>query len=365
MVATFGRGFYVMDDYSPLQCFKPPVLEQEAQIFPVRDALMYIQTGSRYGQGSTYFLAPNPPFGATFTYYLKDGIKTQRDQRREKEKELFEKGEKIKVLNPDELREEVMEEKPYLLFTITDIDGNVIKKLTTAPSKGINRITWDLRVESPLPVRTRDGYNPLASGQSGFLVMPDTYRVSMSKVVDGEETLLVEPVSFIAKALNNTTLGAKDRKAMVEFQLKAAELNRKMRGAMNLTNELKEKTAAILQTMHHTPGAGRELIDQAKAVAMELDELLFIFNGHQPKASWEEVPPGPVPLARRLSTMAYGHYSSTSEITQTEKDVYQILMEEFPPVMERITKVANTDIPELEKKLESLRAPWTPGRMIQ
>lgn len=85
-VATFGRGFYILDDYTPLRNFKPGILEKNAYIFPVKDALLYIQSGGKYGQGSTYFSAKNPPYGATFTYYLKEGTKTKKQQRKEKEK---------------------------------------------------------------------------------------------------------------------------------------------------------------------------------------------------------------------------------------------------------------------------------------
>ncbi|HDJ32524.1 MAG TPA: glycosyl hydrolase [Bacteroidetes bacterium] len=365
VLGTFGRGFFVLDDYSPLRQANPDLFEKKAHIFPVKKADMYIPADSRYGQGSTYFLAPNPEYGAAITYYLKEPYKTERQRRREKEKELFEKGEKIPILTPDELRKEGMEEKPHLLFTIYDTDGQVVKKIRTSASSGIHRIHWDLRNESPLPARMRDGFDPLAGGQSGFLVMPDTYRVSLSEVVQGKETLLVEPVEFRVESLHLATLEAKDRRSVVEFQEKAAELFRKMRGAINLTQELSEKTDAILQTLYQSPGATPEMIERAKALRKELDDIQFTFYGHEAKASWEEVPPQPMPLTRRMSTMAYTHNSSTADITETEKEAYRILMEEFPPVLEKIRRIGNTDIPALEKMLEEIKAPWTPGRDIQ
>ena len=49
-----------------------PIMEKEAHIFPVADALMYIQTGGNSGQGSNFLQSKNPDFGATFTYYLKE-----------------------------------------------------------------------------------------------------------------------------------------------------------------------------------------------------------------------------------------------------------------------------------------------------
>ncbi|HYT94471.1 MAG TPA: hypothetical protein VEL76_37495, partial [Gemmataceae bacterium] len=91
VVGTFGRGIYILDDYTPLRGLTPETLRQEATLFPVRDALLYIPT-RQYGLpgkaflGSAFFTADNPPFGATFTYHLKETIKTQKQQRREAEK---------------------------------------------------------------------------------------------------------------------------------------------------------------------------------------------------------------------------------------------------------------------------------------
>jgi hypothetical protein len=62
------------------------LLEKESHIFPIKDALMYVQKEGRYGQGSTFFKAPNPEFGATITYYIKDVPKTLKAERQAKEK---------------------------------------------------------------------------------------------------------------------------------------------------------------------------------------------------------------------------------------------------------------------------------------
>ena len=66
------------------------VANREATLFPTRDADLYIERAP-YGlpgksfQGDSYFTAPNPPFGAMFTYYLKDELKSRKKQRWETE----------------------------------------------------------------------------------------------------------------------------------------------------------------------------------------------------------------------------------------------------------------------------------------
>ena len=366
VIATFGRGFYILDDYTPLRNFKMEMLDQEAVIFPIKDALMYIQKGGLYGQGSTPYMAKNPEYGATFTYYLKEVPKTQKQIRQKKEKDQFKNGEKIEVLSQVELREEAKEEKPHLIFTIYDQNNNAVKVLRKSASKGMNRFSWNLRNDSPRPVSLRGNkFNPLASsggrGGGGYLVMPGVYKVGLKKSIDGKITKLVEPVKFNVLALKNTTLPAPDRKALVDFQTKVTELARKMQGTTSYTEELSKQTETILQTLYQWSGATPELIDRVNKIRDELNEINFTFNGHRPKASFEEVPPGPMPLNRRLSYLSYTHNNSTTAISQTEKNTYELLVEELPPIIEKLKKNDN-EIKAIQNDMKSLGAPWTPGQ---
>ena len=100
VIATFGRGFYVLDDLTPLRVATPALFETAAAIFPSKKAIAYIpQTplglrGKAF-LGETLFTAPNPPFGAVFTYYLKEEVKTKRKARLDAEKEADKKGAEI------------------------------------------------------------------------------------------------------------------------------------------------------------------------------------------------------------------------------------------------------------------------------
>ena len=80
VVATFGRGFYVLDDLAPLRLATDAVLEGEATLFPVRKTWMFVPAtplglrGKSF-QGESFLTAENPPIGAVFTYHLPDGLK--------------------------------------------------------------------------------------------------------------------------------------------------------------------------------------------------------------------------------------------------------------------------------------------------
>ena len=366
-LATFGRGFYVLDDYSPLRELSHEMAAKEAHIFPVKDALMYIQTNVKDNQGDTYFVAPNPDFGATFSYYLKEVPKTKQQIRKEEEKKLFKEGKPIPQPTWRDLQLENQEEKSHLIFTIYDAGGNVVRQLTTTPSKGINRINWDMRYSQPSSVRVSGSFNPVPeSGRrraGGILVMPGTYKVAMEMWHEGELTSLAGPVEFVCKKLNNTTLPARNYSENVEFAQKVSQLAIAVVGTSQMIGEVISKVEHIKQAIYSTPGASQQLMDRARALGKELEELNFKMNGVPAPASGEEIPPAQVPINDRLGNITYTHSGSTSGITTTEKQGCEILKAEFPPVLDALKRIVEKDIPALESELNQINAPWTPGRL--
>ena len=363
VVATFGRGFYILDDYSPLREVSAELENKEAAIFPVKDALMFVQTSGKSNQGSTYFTSPNPEYGATFTYFLKEVPKTKKQIRKEKEKELFKEGKPIPQPTWRELQLEGKEEKSHLIFTVYDNSENVINQFTKAPSKGVNRVNWNMTYSATANTRIRGEFDPITSGGRGIMVMPGNYKVGLKLWHEGELTELVEPVEFTCKKLNNTTLPAADYAENVAFAEKVNRLALAVVGTGRMITETTNKVEQIKQAVYATPGASQELMDRARALSVELEELNFKMNGLPAKASGEEVPPAQVPLNDRLSNITYTHMGSTSGITTTEKQGYEILKEEFPPVLQALKRIVETDVPALEAELNKIGAPWTPGRL--
>ncbi len=362
-LATFGRGFYIMDDYSPLRLVTKDLLEKDSYIFPIKDALMYIPSDTKYGQGSTYFIAKNPDFGAVFTYYLKDAPKTIKDMRHEREAKLFEKGEKIPQPSDKDLRTERDEIPAYLTFTISDESGNEICRINKAPSSGISRINWDLRYRDKSPVDGKEKYDPFAVSNSGIPVMPGKYKVSLSMTVRDTVKQLSGPVEFNAVVLNNATLPATDKAAVAGFQKKVAELTRVMAGTDQYAEDLLKRSYALQDALNAVSGANTGLRAQISKVSAELEDIKLKFNNNSNRPSDEENPPAPVTLYNRLYKMAWTHWGSTGAPTQTQQDAYSILMAEFPPVYDQIKRIGETDLPAIEKDVEKLGAPATPGRL--
>ncbi len=364
VIATFGRGFYIIDDYSPLRELNKDFFDKEAYIFPIQDALMYNQTRGRYGQGSTPYYGDNPDFGAVFTYYVKEAPKTLKQERKEKEKDLVKEKAPIPIPTMDEIRAEDREVKPYLIFTITDEDGNIVRKINKPYSKGINRMSWNLRYPAMGSVRLRgEKFSPTNNDRDGYGVMPGTYYVSLSKWVNGEVTELVAPVAFEARVLENVTLPAPDRAEVLAFEKKAAKLTRAINAAEQLTEDLAERIQYIKQAINNTPDAPLDLMARASAIELKLENIMWDFNGQQPKASREENWPAKPPIGDRVGALVYSRWGSSSRVSETQMQMYDILAEEFPPILEELKKISQVEIRSLESELDKIGAPWTPGRL--
>ena len=364
VIGTFGRGVYILDDYTPLRNFKKEILTTAGYIFPVKDAKMFVQSSAFDNQGSAYFKAPNPDYGATITYYLKEVPKTAKELRHEKEKALFEKGEPIPQPSYAEREAESKETKPYLIFTISDESGNVVRNLYKQASEGTGRVVWNYTGESISPLAT-EKFDPLgvSSRRSGGIqMMPGTYKVSMSLCSKGETKEIVSAVKFACKPIGLATFKAHDEKAKLAWMKEASDFSRTVYGTMSYTQELIKDVNSALQALQQTTGATAEMKKEAEKINDDLNNVMFMFNGEAAKASEEETPPADIPLSARLNEMASATYGSSGDITETAKEQLAILKTEFPPVLEKVKK-AGEDIKELLKQLDSVNAPWTPGRV--
>ncbi|MFN8208027.1 MAG: hypothetical protein U0T82_11555 [Bacteroidales bacterium] len=363
VLATFGRGFYILDDYSPLRVLSSDLLQKDAFLFPVREALSYTRQDSRDNQGSLYYFAPNPDYGATFTWYLKTAPKTITDLRREKEKELFKAGKPIPQPGWRDLEIEKNREEPHLIFSVKDEWGNMVRELRSSPSEGLNRSTWDLRYTRYAPVGTIDKFSPVESGNAGVPALPGKYSVSMSLWNDGVLKEIAGPVEIRVRALNNVSLPAADQKEVADFSREVSRLSGNVEGANRMLNELIKRVETIRKALYQTPGAPVLLSDKARALAVSLDEINFKLNGVPAKASSEETPPDQVPVAARLDNIAYIRYSCNSAVTGTEREQLAIVKDEFPGLLNALKKIALEDIPALEAEMDKAGVPYTPGRI--
>jgi photosystem II stability/assembly factor-like uncharacterized protein len=368
VLASFGRGFYILDDYSPLRMINPEFIDQEAYIFPIKESWMFIQSrplglrGKSF-QGASYYTAENPPVGATFTYYLKEDIKTQKERRQENEKELIEKGENVPYPSFGEMRSEDDENEPKLIFTIRDDKDYIIRSIETDPEKGIHRITWDFHYppKTPTSVSTPAFEDPFSEPDNGPLALPGTYSVSMEKLQNGVLTKLVPPVIFSTEFLNNTSLPASDQKALFSFEEDVSEVLRVVSGTSRTLEELKEKLRYIKVAVSHTSGLPEEILLKVTEMDQRLKDLDRKLNGDYSLNRREfPVPPS---ISSRINAIVNGLYLSTSNPTETQRSSLEIVKKDFGAVYAGIKKIVEEDMLNLENELENAGAPWTPGRL--
>jgi photosystem II stability/assembly factor-like uncharacterized protein len=212
--ASFGRGFYVLDDYAALRDMSDELLENDGHLFPVRDAWWYVpyQPMQAPGQptlGSTSFKAANPDFGAILTYYLREDVLTTQKSRQKDEKKLREANENVPFPGWERLRQEAAASKPHVLLLVRDEAGDPIRWLEGATKAGLHRASWDLRRPSPEPINLviPEFESPWSSPPKGPLVAPGQYRAELWLVTDEGKRPLGDPQSFMVKAVPTTPSG--------------------------------------------------------------------------------------------------------------------------------------------------------------
>ncbi len=358
VAATFGRGYYILDDIAPLRELTPAVLASDAALLPVPRAPLFLQTSPLGGtQGGNFYRAPNPPFGATITYYLKDAIKTKKEIRQAAEQAAAKKGEDVFYPSWDSLKAESGQRPPQLIFTITDAEGRVVRRLMESPSAGVQRVTWDLRYPNVRPVTSGDTGS---GGDGGPFVAPGGYQVAMAKLVDGVETPLGVPQRFDVSMLDGQATPRSA--AVVAFQEKTARLQRAVLGANAAAGEAATRLQALGRALARTPTPTDSLMRRAGALADTLRAIQETLTGDNTKARYSE--PTPPALLDRLSEATDGiWYSTLEDATNTQKRQYDIVASQFGAILARLRQFINVDLQQLETAAEAAGAPWTPGRI--
>jgi photosystem II stability/assembly factor-like uncharacterized protein len=367
VIGTFGRGIYILDDYSPLRSVTPDLLAQESRLFPVKDALMFIESRP-YGlagkgfQGESFYSAPNPPFGSTFTYYLKEALKTRAQMRKEKEKEALKKGEAFPYPSYEDLRREDEEEPPAVTLTVADESGNIVRRINGPAAKGFNRVTWNLRYSPLTPSRLKEEEpDAFGSGDQSPLAMPGTYQVSMAKRVDGVTTGIAGPVTFIASVLSNSSLPAADRNALLQFQRSVASLQRAVLGASQSLDELKSRISLIKKALSDMQAPSAKIRERIDTLDVNLRDVSRVLKGDRTLTSRSEATlPTVVDL---VNGIVDEEWQSSGAPTQTQRDAFARAGDLFAPLLSKLRTMVETDLKEIEKQMEGLGAPWTPGRV--
>lgn len=330
VMGTHGRGIYILDDITPLEKLTTAVLRTDAHLFPVRATLLYNQA-DRYGggtrgigdQGDRFFAAPNPPFGATITYYTN--------------KEL-----------PRDAK-----------LSIVDGSGAVVRDLDVDRKAGLHRVTWDLRMPPPYTVERRPGEEEGGGGPPvqqirGPFVLPGEYKARLGQ----QETTIV------VKADPLVPLSQADYKTLYHARVAASTLQARVQAAVRTAEQLKAQIDEANKAIA-SAAAPAALTKESEAIGKEIDDILTKLRAPRGSVGEDDQSGRAAPLQRRVNTVANEIGGVTSLPTASQRDTLAAAGTELDVELERLNALMATRVPAFNTALDEAKVPWSIGRLVR
>jgi len=353
--ASFGRGIFILDDYTPLRDISPELLNQEAHLFAPRDAFWYVPDEASEYQGDNDYQAENPPFGAVFTYYLKGGYQSQKEERQEREAELDE-NEDAPFPGWDEVENEMREQGPRVEVVVKDASGTVVNRVEAPQSEGLHRVNWDLRHSSKGVVDRGDGFEDI--DEDGFMATPGTYTATLTKAEQGEVTTLSDPVEFEVAPLREGTLEGASDEEIASFRDNLESFQQDLTTAPNTPEEQVDKVESMQAALSRAEEEAPDLMRRLYETRMTLLELREEMEGSEAKNEIGERNP-PTPTDRLF--VGYRALSTTYGPTETHNETLETGRRELADIQQRLDTIAESTIPSLEQALDAAGAPPIEG----
>ena len=357
--ASFGRSFWILDDYSPLREMNEKTMDKEAHLFATRDAWWYSPRNNDPEVGADQYAAENPPFGAVFTYHLQEGFEGLTKIRQQQEKELTEAGEDVPFPGYDALDVEARQTAPIIWLTVYDENGEVVRKLAGETSAGIHRTAWDLRYPSTRALSPgQSGDDGGGRWSAGPLAAPGSYTVRLSKQERGEVNELAGPVSFRIKALHEPTVEGPDPQEYQAYRLEVKEIQDRLAAVQEFMEETDETLVTMetaLQRAAIAPGALSGKLYELRQEYAELDRRV---NGSPSRNEIGERNP---PAISDHFSAGYRGLTTTYGPTGNHRQSLRIATEQLTDLMPRIERMRDETIPALQQELRQAGAPYMIG----
>jgi photosystem II stability/assembly factor-like uncharacterized protein len=369
--ATFGRSFYVLDDYTPLREVSDNMLKNGSVLFPVRKADWYVPRspmgcdgtpGCKASQGDSYWTAPNPLFGATFTYYLAEEIQSSKDARREVEKEKEKNNEDVVAIGWDTVIAESREDAPAIVFTIKNSNGMIVDQVVAPATAGFNRVAWDLRYPSVEP------WAPVAEGEeahegTGVLVVPGRYSVTMHKRINGSMTDFGQVREFDVVSIRpDPVIDGVTQEQRVVFESQVDELIRAASGTSEAVTAMIGELDAVKATLRRSMTDG-SLYEVAHSLQQQLRDAQEVLTDNELRDFYNDLPI--MSVQARLWHARFDPSSSAQGPNSAQQESYRIARKLYDDTVADLTRLVETEYAGLKEAMDTARIPWTPGRGIQ
>jgi hypothetical protein len=355
VLGTFGRGIYILDDLSPIRAINTKKMPEQPLLMEVKPAWWYVPAQELYGQGNAEYAAENPPFGAIFTYFLPNPIKSSKDTRKENEKNAS----SITFPGWDALDAEKNQSPPSIILTVKNNNGQVVKTVKGTNQKGFNRVNWSLDVADRFgeSLQSRNGQ------ESQILTTPGQYSVVLSIWVDGKMTFQSEEKSFSVVPTAEGALPRKDLQESLDFREDYEKFMQSLSSTQDVLSKTLQLTNAMERALDKAPQFSSDLKTGLHDLKQKLNDISIELNGSPSKAEiGEKDLPNPNSGAF-IGSVALS--SSTYGPTANHQAALKTAAKQLTKVQDVLKSIAEKEVPEFEKQLKDLGAPWIEGQGIR
>ncbi len=356
VAGSFGRGIYILDDISPIRDFEIAMLKTDATLFKVKPAYWYVQKEALYGQGDNDYVAKNPPFGAVFTYFLSDKLKSLKEERQDKEK----KG------NTDfpgwkALEKEGRQNDPAIILTIKDSKGNVVNTIKGTNKKGFNRVNWKLEY----PDKSGEKFKASQPGEDFFknelLVTPGDYKVVLSKRVDGKKVVFGEQ-SFKVVPLSEGTLKGASYEEIDAFTKKFQLFQQSLNASSSVLSINLKVVETMARALDKADKPNDKLLQDIYNARQELLEIEKELVGDKTKAEIGERS-NPTPNDGGMIGL-FALNTNTYGPTPNQIAAFNRAQKQLSEVNVKLKELTEVKLPAIEKELKAAGAPWMEGQQL-
>jgi photosystem II stability/assembly factor-like uncharacterized protein len=350
VAGSFGRGIFILDDISPLRNFNTSMTNKEATLFSVKPAYWYQQSSRVGSQGDAEWIAKNPPFGANFTYYMPDKIKSKKDLRKGNEKEG-----NVKFPGWEALEEENRQDGPSIVFVIKDDNGNVINTINGKNKKGFNRVSWNLSY----PSKSGERLQARRSRGGGVMVTPGNYTVTLVKRIDGVNTVLQGPEPFKVVPLYDGSLPRKSFEEMNTFREAAFAFQQDLTATNIALSKSQQTIDAMLRALNKATTPSDDLYKQLNETKIALLDLDKELHGDAIK---DEIGERSNPTASDGNSLGWRALGNTYGPTGEHKALLSRVQSQLKKVKDKLLPILNETLPKLQSDLQKTGAPWVEGQ---
>ncbi len=318
VIGTYGRGFWIMDDITPLQQLTPEVLDSDVHLFAQRPVYRFLKTVTRRSHTGDTTAGENPPDGASINYFLKDAPEHD-----------------VKI-------------------AFLDGRGQTIQTLEGTKNVGINRVWWDLRhrpekegklrtspIHAPYVKVGPEGWRPLGRGEIRPLVVPGTYTV---KLTVGEKELTEE---LIVKKDPNSSGTEADIRAQVDLVLKVRDDVSQVVDMINTIESIRRQINDLSERLEANTSAepiltAGKILDEK---LIEVEENLFQMRRTGPGQDGFRWPTKLHGRLLKLADTLQGARGAGSDFAPTTQqiEVYEVLKDRLVTNQRRLDELLRTD----------------------